>query len=60
MKSKMKMRQWIVLGIWFAAYMAALQFYRFKFGLNKISAVFLLVGIPFMLLVSKWKKPNAK
>ena len=54
------MKQWIVLGVWCVAYVAALQFYRFKFGLFEISAVFLIVGIPLMFLLGKPKKANPK
>jgi len=45
-KGKMKMKQWIVFGVWIAAFIATLQFFRFKFGLFEIVAVYLVIGIP--------------
>jgi len=59
-KGKMKMKQWIVFGVWIAAFIATLQFFRFKFGLFEIVAVYLVIGIPLMLLTRKPKKPNPK
>ena len=42
---RMKARQWICLAVWFALYLATLEFFRFRFGLFRISAVFLVSGI---------------
>jgi len=54
----MRTRQRIFVAIWFAAYIATLEFFRFKFGLLKISAAFVLIGIPLMLLFDRTKKLN--
>jgi hypothetical protein len=51
-----KKQQWITFAVWFVLYIASLQFFRFKFGLNKIAAVFLVIGVLAMLLISRpWK-----
>ena len=51
----MRRKQWIVLAVWFAALIAALQFFRFQFGIFKISAAFILIGIPLMVLFARKK-----
>ena len=55
----MKKKQWIVLAVGFACYIATLQFFRFKFGLFPISIAFAVVGIPLMLLIGRPTKPNS-
>jgi len=54
----MKTKQWITLFVWFVLYIAALRFFRFRFGILEISAAFLIIGIPTMLLVARPKKTN--
>jgi hypothetical protein len=54
----MKMRQWLVLAVWYVCLIAALQFFRFKFGLFPICGAFAIIGIPAMLIFGKTNKPN--
>jgi hypothetical protein len=60
MKSKWNKKQLILMGIWYVAYMATLEFFRFRFGLLQISAFYLLVGVPLVWLFSRPKnsKPS--
>jgi hypothetical protein len=51
----MKTKQWIFLAVWFAGYIAALQFLRFKFGLIQISAFFLVIGFLGGLLLKRFR-----
>jgi hypothetical protein len=55
----MKTKQWVLLAIWFVCYEVCLQFFRFKFGLFEISAVFMIIGIPLMLFFGRPNKPNS-
>jgi hypothetical protein len=60
----MKMRQWIWFGIyfviWFLAFNLTEQFFRFKFGLNRIALFYLLIGLAILLLfvIAKLRKRN--
>jgi hypothetical protein len=54
----MRARPWIVLAAWFACYISALQFLRFRFGVLEISGIAVVVGIPLMLIFAKPGKPN--
>jgi len=56
---KMNMRQWIFLVAWYACFIASLQFFRFKFGLNRIAAFFVVIGIPIMWFLGKLAKPKS-
>ena len=51
MKRKRNKMLWFVIGVWFVTYVAALQFWRFKYGAFEITAVYLVVGIPLTLLL---------
>ena len=57
--ANVKARQWIILAVWFACFIATLQFYRFKFGVNAIGAAYLIIGIPVMLIFNKWPKAKS-
>lgn len=46
----MKKKQWIFLSIWFASYITAMQFLRFKFGAFEITGAFILIGILLQLI----------
>ena len=48
--NRMNRKQWVIIVIWFIAYIAALQFFRFKFGLFTISGVAVVVGTILMWL----------
>ena len=54
----MKKKQVIVLVIWYACYMIAMAFFRFKFGAFGITAFFLVVGIPLMFLLGRTSTPK--
>jgi hypothetical protein len=54
----MTKRAWIVLAIWYACYVACLQFFRFRFGLFPISSAFLIIGILAMIIFAGGRKPN--
>ena len=56
----MKKKQLILLVVWFACYLIAMQFFRFKFGANEISAVFAVVGIPVIWFFGRPSKSNSK
>jgi len=56
---QMNKKQWILLVIWFAAYITAMQFLRFKFGIFTISGVAVVIGVALMLLLGKSNKPNS-
>jgi hypothetical protein len=56
----MRARQWIILAVWFACDIATVQFYRFKFGLNRIMLAYVIIGIPVVLIFSKWPKTKAE
>jgi hypothetical protein len=51
-------KTYIIFAAWFIAYIAALQFLRFKFGLFNISAAFLVVGVPLMWLAGRSQRPG--
>jgi len=54
--NKMNKKQLIGMVIWYLLYMAAMEFFRFKFGIFKISLAFLLIGLPLVYFLSRPKK----
>jgi len=56
---KTKTKQWIILAVWFVAYIAAMEFFRFKFGIFKISAAFIVIGVSFMFWAAKSSTPKS-
>ena len=55
---KMNMWQWFFAVAWYACFIASVQFFRFKFGLNRIAVFFVVIGIPLMWLLGKLAKPK--
>jgi hypothetical protein len=51
---------WTALAIWYVAYIATLEFFRFKFGLYKISLAYLLIGTPLVWLLSRPRKAKSE
>jgi hypothetical protein len=41
----MNRNQWIAFILWFAAFNATAYFFRFRFGLDRITGVFLIIGL---------------
>ncbi len=56
---KKKTKEVIFMVVWFAFYIAAMQFLRFKFGIFAISAAWVIVGIPLFWLFQKLIKSNS-
>jgi ABC-type protease/lipase transport system fused ATPase/permease subunit len=56
---KTKTKEVIFMIIWIAVYITAMQFFRFKFGIFAISAVWVLVGIPLFWLFKRFNKPKS-
>jgi ABC-type protease/lipase transport system fused ATPase/permease subunit len=56
---KMKTKEVIFMIAWFAVYLVAMQFLRFKFGIFTISAAWVIVGIPLFWLFQKLNKPKS-
>jgi hypothetical protein len=55
----MKAKQWIFLAVWFLCYTLSLEFFRFKFGLFEIGAVYVIIGIPLVWFFGRQKKPRS-
>ena len=53
----MRKKEWIFVAVWFVTFIAALNFYRFQFGIFTIAGVWLLVGVPIAFLLKR-RKPN--
>jgi hypothetical protein len=56
---KIKFWEWTILVIWFACFIASLEFFRFKFGLHRIGIFFLVIGISIMWLFRRLSKPKS-
>jgi len=53
----MSLRHWVMPGAWYLAYILALEFLRFRFGLFPISGAFMFLGCLvffFDRLFEKW------
>jgi len=53
------MWRWIFLVAWYASFIASLQFFRFKFGVNTIAIFFVVTAIPFLWLLGRLAKPKS-
>jgi hypothetical protein len=53
--NKLNKKQWVILIVWFVCHLIVLQFFRFKFGLNKTSIASGLFGM-FLLWLARNKK----
>ncbi len=52
-RQPMAKRQLILLGAWCVCYIAALEFFRFRFGLFPISAAFIVIGFAVMFFFGR-------
>jgi hypothetical protein len=43
--NKMNKKQWVVFVVWFVCFNTVEYFFRFKFGLNQIALVFIVIGL---------------
>jgi hypothetical protein len=55
----MKGKSVLLLFVWFAVYITAMQFLRFRFGIFKISAACFVIGIILFWLFTGLNKPNS-
>ncbi len=56
---KMKTKESIFMLVWFALYIVATQFWRFKFGIFKISAASIIIGILLFWVFTRLNKPKS-
>jgi len=57
--NKMNKKQWIGLALWFLLYITALEFFRFQFGIHKISLAFGLIGTALLYFLGRPKKDTS-
>jgi len=54
----MNKRQQIFLAVWLVVYIATMYYFKFKFGVSKISIAFAVTGVALMFLLGRTKKSN--
>ncbi len=55
----MNKKSWILLFVWFVAFITTVQFFRLKFGVIEIGVVYLVIGIPVVLFFAVPRKPKS-
>ena len=58
MSKRTNKKQWAFLIVWFIAYIATLEFFRFKFGLFQITGFFLVIGLLLTRLFENKQNPH--
>jgi hypothetical protein len=52
-------KQMLFTFVWLACCGITIQFFRFRFGLFKIIAAYLIIGIPWLLYIGRQRKPKS-